>query len=78
MSTNSHHHSLVGIPNAVTQNILPPTPWRQQPFSALASNDPSLFRFRLRFTCFLQCGETFGFDGLARFLLLGAHNVGLL
>lgn len=38
----------------------------------------SLLRLRFRITRFLQCGETFGFDGLARLLLLGAHGVGLL
>lgn len=55
--------------NALTLHTLPP--------SSLPQASP-LLRLRFRITRFLQCGETFGFDGLARLLLLGAHGVGLL
>ena len=49
--------------------MLPPTS---------SSLRPPLLRLRLRVTRLLQCSEAFGFDGLARLLLFGAHDVGLL
>ena len=49
--------------------MLPPTS---------SSLPPPLLRLRLQVTRLLQCSEAFGFDGLARLLLFGAHDVGLL
>lgn len=55
--------------NALTLHMLPP--------STLPQASP-LLRLRLRVTRLLQCSEAFGFDDLARLLLLGAHDVGLI
>lgn len=49
--------------------MLPPIP---------SSLTPPLLRLRLRVARLLQGSEAFGFDGLARLLLFGAHDVGPL
>ncbi len=46
--------------------------------SSSLPQEPLLLRLRFRITRFLQREETFGFDGIARLLLLGAYDMGLL
>ena len=46
--------------------------------SSSLPQEPLLLRLCFRIARFLQRKETFGFDGIARLLLLGTHDMGLL